>query len=263
MSFSVPLAGQSINTASIGIDTTITSGNISCTNISAVNGTINNLTTTIFNPASITTTTLDTVNLTVTNSIPLLNVQTLNVSTKNVSQLNVLNASMTNMSVENLSCTNFTSPDVQALLIAGENISILNNVITASSNGLIPSNINFSSVNTSSLTVNNDAIISGTTYITDLIVSDEINCSTLVANNLSTAEMNFENNLDYNSTTKQLAVNTENSAIINSSKPITSGAVYDIINTCTSDYVQIYRVSVGLPFKALRQMLVHKRQCFM
>ena len=40
--FQVPLAGQSINTASVGIDTTITSGNISCTNISAVNGTINN-----------------------------------------------------------------------------------------------------------------------------------------------------------------------------------------------------------------------------
>jgi len=239
MSFSVPLAGQSINTAQIGLDTTITSGNISCSNISATNGTINNLTTTIFNPASITTTTLDTVNLTVTNSIPLLNVNTLNVSTKNTSQLNVSNASITNMSVENLSCTNFTSPDVQALLIAGENISILNNVITASSNGLIPSNINFSSINTSSLVVNNDAIIGGTTYITDLIVSDEINCSTLVANNLSTAEMNFENNLDYNSTTKQLAVNTASSAILNSSKPITSGAVYDIINTCTSDYVQI------------------------
>lgn len=71
--YSVPLAGMALSSANIGIDTTITSGNISCTNLSAVNGTINNLTTTIFNPASITTTTVDTTNLTVTNSIPVLN----------------------------------------------------------------------------------------------------------------------------------------------------------------------------------------------
>ena len=232
--FQVPLAGQSINTASVGIDTTITSGNISCTNISAVNGTINNLTTTIFNPASITTTTLDTVNLTVSNSIPVLNVQTLNVSTKNVSQINVLNASMTNMSVQNLSCTNFTSPDVQHILTAGENISILNNVITASSNGLIPSNINFSSINTSSLTVNNDVIIGGTTYITDLIVSDQINCSEIVAANLSTAEMTFGNSLTYIPSTKTLDVNTTDTISSGNTLPITSGAVYNSINTATT-----------------------------
>ena len=233
--FQVPLAGQSINTASVGIDTTITSGNISCTNISAVNGTINNLTTTIFNPASITTTTLDTVNLTVSNSIPVLNVQTLNVSTKNVSQMNVLNASMTNISVQNLSCTNFTSPDVQHLLVAGENISILNNVITASSNGLIPSNINFSSVNTSSLSVDNSAIIGGTTYITDsLIVSDSITATNITATNLSTAEMTFGNSLTYIPSTKTLDVNTTDTISSGNTLPITSGAVYNSINTATT-----------------------------
>jgi len=235
MSYNVPLAGQSINTAQIGIDTTITSGNISCTNISAVNGTINNLTTTIFNPASITTDTIDTANLTVSNSIPVLNIQTLNVSTKNVCQLNVLNASMTNMSVQNLSCTNFTSPDVQHLLVAGENISILNNVITASSNGLIPSNINFSSVNTSSLSVDNSVIIGGTTYITDsLIVSDSITATNITADNLSTAEMTFGNSLTYVPSTKTLDVNTTDTISSGNTLPITSGAVYNSINTATT-----------------------------
>ena len=41
--FQVPLAGTSINTANIGIETTITSGNISCTNISGSNANIQSI----------------------------------------------------------------------------------------------------------------------------------------------------------------------------------------------------------------------------
>jgi trimeric autotransporter adhesin len=192
--FQVPLAGQSIASANVGIDTTITSGNISCTNISATNGTINNLTTTIFNPASITTDTIDTANLNVTNSIPVLNVSVLNVSTKNTSKINVSNMSVSNISATNISATSFTSPDVQPLLIAGDNVSILNNVINVTNDALLPSNANFSSINTSSLNVNNDVIIGGTTYITDLIVSDVINCSTIQANNYPQQKCNLGTN---------------------------------------------------------------------
>jgi len=247
MSFSVPLAGQSINTAQIGIDTTITSGNISCTNISAVNGTINNLTTTIFNPASITTTTLDTVNLNVTNSIPLLNVQTLNVSTKNVCQLNVLNISASNISATNISATSFTSPDVQPLLIAGDNVSILNNIINVTNDALLPSNANFSSINTSSLTVNNDVIIGGTSYLTDLIVSDMINCSTIQANNLSTAEMQFGNSLAYVAVAKILEVNTTDTISSGNTLPVTSGAVYNAINTQTTTISTMWSYMLSEP----------------
>ena len=235
--YQVPLAGTALSSANIGIDTTITSGNISCTNISAVNGTINNLTTTIFNPASITTDTIDTVNLNVTSSIPVLNIQTLNVSTKNVCQLNVLNASMSNISVTNISATNisatsFTSPDVQPLLIAGDNVSILNNVISATNDALLPSNANFSSINTSSLSVNNGVIIGGTTYITDnLIVSDSITANNITANNLSTGDLQFGSKLSYDGLTKTLDVNTTGTISSGNTLPVTSGAVFNSLNT--------------------------------
>ena len=238
--YQVPLAGTALSSANIGIETTITSGNVSCDNISATNGTINNLTTTIFNPASITTTTLDTENLVVSNTIPLLNVNTLNVSTKNTSKINVSNMSILNISSTNISATSITAPDIQPLLIAGTNISILNNVISAGNDALLPANANFSSITTTET-----SIFGGPVYVTDnLIVSDAVsavtlNATTLLATNISTGEMNFENNLVYDSVTKQLAVDTENSAVLNSSKPVTSGALYNAINTCTSDYVQI------------------------
>ena len=219
--FQVPLAGQSIASANVGIDTTITSGNISCTNISAVNGTINNLTTTIFNPASITTTTLDTENLVVSNSIPLLNVNTLNVSTKNTSQLNVSNMSILNISAVNISASSITAPDVQPLLVAGTNISILNNVISAINEALLPSDVNFSSINTSSLVVN-DASMSS------------LNVSNITADNLSTGDLQFGSKLSYDGLTKTLDVNTTDTISSGNTLPITSQAVYNSINTATT-----------------------------
>ena len=232
--YSVPVAGYAPSQASITIDTNISSSNLSSINASITNATINNLTTTIFNPVSITCDSLDVQNLTVDNSIVLLNVETLNVSTKNVCQLNVLNASMTNISVQNISCTSFTSPDVQPLLIAGDNVSILNNIINVTNDALLPSNANFSSINTSSLSVNNNVVIGGTTYITDLIVSDVINCSTIQANNLSTAEMQFGNSLAYVAVAKILEVNTTDTISSGNTLPVTSGAVYNAINTQTT-----------------------------
>jgi trimeric autotransporter adhesin len=96
---------------------------------------------------------------------------------------------------------------------------------------LLPSNANFSSINTSSLNVNNDVIIGGTTYLTDLIVSDVINCSTIQANNLSTAEMQFGNKLSYDGVTNTLSVNTTDTISSGNTLPITSAAVYNSLNT--------------------------------
>jgi hypothetical protein len=245
--YSVPVAGYAPSQASISIDTNISSSNLSSVNASITNATINNLTTTIFNPVSINCDSLDVQNLTVDNSIVLLNVETLNVSTKNVCQLNVINASMTNISVQNISCTSFTSPDVQPLLIAGDNVSILNNIINVTNDALLPSNANFSSINTSSLSVNNDVIIGGTTYITDLIVSDVINCSTIQANNLSTAEMQFGNSLAYVAVAKILEVNTTDTISSGNTLPVTSGAVYNAINTQTTTISTMWSYMLSEP----------------
>jgi hypothetical protein len=67
--------------------------------------------------------------------------------------MNVGNMSILNISATNISATSFTSPDVQPLLIAGDNVSILNNVINVTNDALLPSNANFSSINTSVLNV--------------------------------------------------------------------------------------------------------------
>jgi hypothetical protein len=245
--YSVPVAGYAPSQASISIDTNISSSNLSSINASITNATINNLTTTIFNPVSITCDSLDVQNLTVDNSIALLNVETLNVSTKNVCQLNVINATMTNISVQNISCTSFTSPDVQPLLIAGDNVSILNNIINVTNDALLPSNANFSSINTSSLTVNNNVVIGGTTYITDLIVSDVINCSTIQANNLSTAEMQFGNSLAYDAVAKILEVNTTDTISSGNTLPVTSGAVFNSLNTQTTTISTMWSYMLSEP----------------
>jgi len=82
--YAVPIGGASINTAQISIETTITSGNISCTNISGTNATFNSLETVTFNPQTLNTHIVDTDNLNVVNSIPLLNVSVLSACKTNV-----------------------------------------------------------------------------------------------------------------------------------------------------------------------------------
>ena len=146
---------------------------------------------------------------------------TLNVSIKNTSQMNVGNISVSNISATNISATSFTSPDVQPLLVAGTNISILNNVISAVNDALLPSDANFSSINTSSLVVN-DASMSS------------LNVSNITADNLSTGDLTFGSKLTYDGLTKTLDVNTTDTISSGNTLPITSAAVYNSINTATT-----------------------------
>jgi hypothetical protein len=235
--FAVPLAGTSINTANIGIETTITSGNISCTNISGSNATFNQLSTTTFNPANLNTSNVNTQNLNVVNTIPLLNVSVLNASKKNVS----------NMSVENLSVGTITADNIStAALIPGTNINISNNVISAVNDALLPANANFSSVNSCSLSVTGTTILGGTTYLSDsLIVTNAVNCSTISANNLSTGDLTFSSPLTYNSSTKQLSCEVLTTAVSGSQLPVSSGALYNVLGNISEQasliHTSLYR----------------------
>lgn len=219
--FTVPISGTAINTAQISIDTTIQSGNISCTNISGSNATFNQLSTTTFNPANLNTSNVNTQNLNVVNTIPLLNVSVLNTSQKNTS----------NMSVTNLSVTNFTADNISTgSLIAGTNINISNNVISAENDALLPANANFSSINSCSLSVTGTTILGGTSYVSDsLIVTNAVNASTISANNLSTGDLTFSSPLTYNSSTKELSCEVYTTAVSGSPFPVSSGALYNAL----------------------------------
>jgi hypothetical protein len=199
--YAVPLAGQSINTAQVGITTNISSDNASIANMSVTNATINQLSTTIFSPSNINTSVIDTDTLTVNNSITELNVQTLNVS-------------------------NVSSANVQQTLTAGDNISILNNVISAVNDALLPSNANFSSISTDNISATN------------------ISCSTITANNLSTNDMEIISPLTYDSNTKQLSIPVDTTPTSGSQNLITSNAVYQIsqdVNLPSLNHSQFYR----------------------
>ena len=227
--YAVPIGGTSINTAQISIDTTITSGNISCTNISGVNATFNSLETVTFNPANLNTSNVDTQNLNVVNTIPLLNVSVLNASQKNVS----------NMSVENLSVGIITADNISTgELIPGTNINISNNVISAVNDALLPANANFSSVNSCSLSVTGTTILGSTAYLSDsLIVTDSVNCSSITANNLSTGDMEITSPLTYNSSTKQLSCEVLTTPVSGSTLPVSSGALIPGTNINISNNV--------------------------
>jgi len=199
--YAVPIGGAPINTAQISIDTTITSGNVSCTNISGTNATFNSLETVTFNPQTIDTNFIYTDNLSVVNSITELNVQTLNVS-------------------------NISSANVQEKLIAGDNISILNNVISAVNDALLPSNANFSSISTDNISATN------------------ISCTTITADNLSTNDMEIISPLTYDSNTKQLSIPVDTTPTSGSQNLITSDAVYQIsqdVNLPSLNHSQFYR----------------------
>ena len=199
--YAVPIGGAPINTAQISIDTTITSGNVSCTNISGTNATFNSLETVTFNPQTIDTNFIYTDNLSVVNSITELNVETLNVS-------------------------NISSASVQEKLIAGDNISILNNTISAINDALLPSNANFSSISTDNISATN------------------ISCTTITANNLSTNDMEIISPLTYDSNTKQLSIPVDTTPTSGSQNLITSDAVYQIsqdVNLPSLNHSQFYR----------------------
>jgi cytoskeletal protein CcmA (bactofilin family) len=230
--YAVPIAGQTINNAQIGIETNISSSSASIGNASILNLTVGQLSTTIFNPASVTTTTLDATSgvldsLIVNNSITELNVVQLNVSQKNVSNLSAIN-----ISAEEITCNN-----LQPLLTAGTNISILDGVISAINEALLPEDVNFDSVTALYLDANNVSI-DNLSIDENLNVGGNVNISgTLSASNLSTGSLKFGNGLSYDTLDQQLEVNVDAVIQSGSTLPITSGAVYNAINTQSTSLI--------------------------
>jgi trimeric autotransporter adhesin len=230
--YAVPIAGQTINTAQIGIETNISSSSASIGNLSVVNATIGQLSTTIFNPASVTTTTLDATtgvldSLIVNNSITELNVVQLNVSQKNVSNLSAIN-----ISAEEITCNN-----LQPLLTAGTNISILDGVISAINEALLPEDVNFDSVTALYIDANNVSL-DNLSIDENLNVGGNVNISgSLSASNLSTGSLKFGNGLSYDTLDQQLEVNVDAVIQSGSTLPITSGAVYNAINTQSTSLI--------------------------
>jgi len=231
--YQVSLSGQSGNSM-VSIGTNISSDNLSVTNASVVNMTVGNLKTTIFSPVVFNTSSLNASALTLSGTMLLLNVSKLNVC---------------NLSCLHISATAITAPNVQPTLTAGTNVTIVNNVISASNDALIPS-----ALNVSSITVTGSTIIGGETFISDsLLVTDTLQAGDFVCNgtitgtNLSTTALVFGNALDYASSSKTLSVATTGLVTQNSTTPITSGAVYSAINSSSSQLhnVQHFRGVTG------------------
>ena len=229
MSFQVPLAGQSIATANIGINTTIEATNGSVGNMSITNATIGSLKTTIFEPNSITTNTINAVNsvfdsLVVNNTINELNVVTLNVSHKNV-----CNMSAIHISAEEITCNN-----LQPLMVAGTNISILNNVISAANEALLPANANFSSVTSDVIT--SLYIDADNMSVDNLSVDQKLSVTNLsvtgniTASNLSTGSLKFGAGLLYDPFDSEVEVDVNHFIQEGSNLPVTSWAVYKAID---------------------------------
>jgi hypothetical protein len=230
--YAVPIAGQTINNAQIGIETNISSSSASIGNASILNLTVGQLSTTIFNPASVTTTSLDATtavlnSLVVNNSITELNVVQLNVSQKNVSNLSAIN-----ISAEEITCNN-----LQPLLTAGTNISILDGVISAINEALLPADATFDSVTALYLDANNVSL-DNLSIDENLNVGGNVDISgTLSASNLSTGSLKFGNGLSYDTLDQQLEVNVDAVIQSGSTLPITSGAVYNAINTQSTSLI--------------------------
>ena len=229
--YSVPVAGYSPSQASINIDTNISSNNASILNASITNATIGQLSTTVFNPASVTSNTFQTGTgiidtLVVNNSITELNVVQLNVSQKNVSNLSAIN-----ISAEEITCNN-----LQPLLTAGTNISILDGVISAVNEALLPADATFDSV-TSDI-VNALYIDADNMSVDNLSIDQNLSVGgTLSASNLSTGSLKFGAGLLYDTIDQELDVNVDTVIQSGSTLPITSGAVYNAINTQSTSLI--------------------------
>jgi cytoskeletal protein CcmA (bactofilin family) len=230
MSFQVPLAGQSINTATIGIETNISSSSASIGNLSVVNATIGQLSTTIFNPASVTTASLDATSgvidtLVVNNVMDFLNVTEINACRKNVCNISTLN----------LSASQITCDNLQPLLTAGTNISILDGVISAVNEALLPADATFDSVTSDIITalyIDADNVsIDNLSIDQKLSVAGNVNISgTLSASNLSTGSLKFGSGLLYDQFDSELEVEVNQFIQEGSNLPVTSWAVYKAID---------------------------------
>lgn len=230
MSFQVPLAGQSINNATIGIETNISSSSASIGNLSVVNATIGQLSTTIFNPASVTTATLDVTSgvidtLVVNNVMDFLNVTEINACRKNVCNISCLN----------LSASQITCDNLQPLLTAGTNVSILDGVISAINEALLPADATFNSVTSdivNALYIDADNVsIDNLSIDQKLSVAGNVNISgTLSASNLSTGSLKFGSGLLYDPFDSEVEVEVNQFIQEGSNLPVTSWAVYRAID---------------------------------
>jgi len=195
--YQVPLGGQTLSTASVSIDTNISSSNASINNMSVTNATIGNLTTTILaqNTMNVSILNASELNLPEDYIIPRLNVSEL-ISAKE----NFTNMSATNISATNITATSITAPNVQGILTEGQNIVIDENNVISAINQNLPQSANFST----------------------------LSVSTLNASNISTGDMTIGNTMTLDN--KLLNVNSTNNVTQNSGDLITSGAVYNALN---------------------------------
>ena len=191
---SAPLGGTFPN-QTINVGSGLNMGNVSINNLSVTSASIGNLKANIFSQNILNTSQINAseINLPPDYIIPFLNVSQLIAFKESFVDLTAVNVSSTN-----ISAVAITAPNVQETLIAGSNIDISGNTISAT--GILPSIGNFSVLNTS-----------------------QINAS-----NLSTADLSIGSNLTL--TNKLLNVNSTANVTQNSGDLITSGAVYSALN---------------------------------
>ena len=191
---SAPLGGA-YPTQSVNVGSGLNMGNVSIANASITSASIGHLKANIFsqNTLNVSEINASQLNLPSDYIIPFLNVSQLIAFKESFVDLTAVNVSATN-----ISAVSITAPDVQPTLIAGSNIDISGNTISAT--GILPSIGNFSVLNT----------------------------STINASNLSTADLSIGTNLTL--TDKLLNVNSTANVTQNSADLITSGAVYNALN---------------------------------
>jgi hypothetical protein len=202
MSYNVPLGGA-LPMQTVNVGSNVLMQNVSINNISATNATIDNLKTAIFSPNTLNTSVINAsaINLPPDFIFPVLNVTTLN-STKE----SFVNTSIQNLSANIITAGLISAPNVQETLIAGDNINISGNTISASGS-LIPSNAVFSSVN----------------------------ASVVNASNISTGSLDFGTGLILQN--NQLRADSIATITQNSTKLVTSGAVFSAFQNNTNNNV--------------------------
>ena len=190
----MPLGGQTLSTASVSIDTNISSTNASMTNVSITNATIGNLKAIIVSQNTMNVSILNASELNLPDDyiIPRLNVSVLTSAKENFT-----NMSATNISATNITATNVCAPNLQGILTEGQNIVIDSNNVISSINQNLPASANFST----------------------------LNISTMNASNISTGDMTIGNELTLTDD-KLLNVNSINAIRQGSGSLVTSGAVY-------------------------------------
>jgi hypothetical protein len=220
----VPLGGA-LQSQQINLGSNVVMQNLSVNNLSVTNGTIDNLKTAIFAPNTLNASVINAsaINLPPDFVFPVLNVTTLN-STKET----FVNTSIQNLSANIITAGLINAPNVQETLIAGDNINISGNTISATGS-LIPSNAVF----------------------------DSVNASVINASNISTGSLDFGTGLILES--NQLRADSINTITENSTKLVTSGAVFGAFQNNTNNNVNfithINETSTPYPVTTIRTIV--------